>query len=57
MGRKVPEVDDESIREVVLYNYRIIYKYKLFDKSILVLAIIHAAQDLNNMKPQPWENT
>ena len=55
IGRKVSEVDDESIREVVFYNYRIIYK--LFDESVLVLAIIHAARDLNNMKPQPWENT
>lgn len=55
IGRKVSEVDDESIREVVFYNYRIIYK--LFDESVLVLAIIHAARDLNNMKLQPWENT
>ncbi|MHB8125264.1 MAG: type II toxin-antitoxin system RelE/ParE family toxin [Desulfitobacteriaceae bacterium] len=54
LGRMVPEVDDESIREVVFYNYRIIYK--LCDESILVLAIIHASRDLNNMKPQPWEN-
>ncbi|MFZ3130775.1 MAG: type II toxin-antitoxin system RelE/ParE family toxin [Desulfosporosinus sp.] len=54
LGRIVPEVDDESIREVIFSNYRIIYK--LYDESILVLAIIHAARDLNNMKHQPWEN-
>jgi toxin ParE1/3/4 len=55
LGRKVPEVEDEMIREIVFHNYRLIYK--LSDESILVLAIIHAARDLNNMKPQPWENT
>jgi toxin ParE1/3/4 len=53
LGRKVPEVDEESIREVVFYNYRIIYK--LADESILILGIIHAARDLNSMKPHPWE--
>lgn len=55
LGRKVPEVDDESIREVVFYNYRIIYM--LTDQSILILGIIHASRDLNNMKPHPWENS
>lgn len=55
LGRKVPEVEDEKIREIVFRNYRLIYK--LSDESILVLAIIHAARDLNNMKLQPWENT
>ncbi|EGW39310.1 type II toxin-antitoxin system RelE/ParE family toxin [Desulfosporosinus sp. OT] len=55
LGRKVPEVEDEKIREIVFHNYRLIYK--LSDESILVLAIIHAARDLNNMKQQPWENT
>jgi toxin ParE1/3/4 len=30
--------------------------YKLYDESILVLAVIHAARDLNNIKPQPWED-
>ncbi|WP_337988110.1 type II toxin-antitoxin system RelE/ParE family toxin [Dehalobacter sp. DCM] len=55
LERKVPEVDDDSIREIVFYNYRLIYK--LGNESILILAIIHAARDLNNMKPQPWEDS
>ena len=55
LGRKVTEVEDEKVREIVFHNYRLIYK--LSDESILVLAIIHAARDLNNVKPQPWENT
>ncbi|MGE4274334.1 MAG: type II toxin-antitoxin system RelE/ParE family toxin [Desulfitobacterium sp.] len=55
LGRKVPEVEDEKIREIVFHNYRLIYK--LSDESILVLAIIHVARELNSIKPQPWENT
>lgn len=31
--------------------------YKLTHESILILGIIHAARDLNNMKPQPWEDS
>lgn len=27
-GRKVPEFDDENVRELVVYSYRIIYGYK-----------------------------
>ncbi len=55
LGRKAPEVDDDNIREIVFYNYRIIYK--LTNESILILGIIHAARDLNNVKPQPWEDS
>jgi len=54
LGRKVPEVDDESIREIIFYNYRLIYK--LADELILVLGIIHAARDLNNVNLNPWDD-
>lgn len=38
-GKKVPEINDDNIRELHLYSYRIIYQ---IDKSdIHVLAIIH----------------
>ncbi len=38
-GRKVPELNDESIRELGLYSYRIIYEIKAND--VEVLALIH----------------
>jgi len=54
MGRKVPEIDDEAIREIVFHNYRIIYR-KEDDDGVLILGIIHVARDLNNVNPHPWE--
>jgi plasmid stabilization system protein ParE len=54
MGRKVPEADNEKIREIIYYNYRIMYLIESAE-SILVLAIIHAAREFNNMNLKPWE--
>jgi len=56
IGRKVPELDEENIREIIFYNYRIIYRNE-DTKSILILGIIHAARDMNNINPRPWEIT
>lgn len=44
LGRKVAELDDEQIRELSLYSYRIIYEIK--DKGIFVLAVAHKRRDL-----------
>jgi toxin ParE1/3/4 len=42
-GRTVPELDDASIKEVFVKEYRIIYKV---DKSIVtILTIIHGRRD------------
>jgi toxin ParE1/3/4 len=38
-SRKVPEFDDENIRELVAYSYRIIYR--LQDDEALIVAVIH----------------
>ena len=38
-GRKVPEFDDENIRELIAYSYRIIYR--LDQNEVLIAAIIH----------------
>lgn len=43
MGRVVPEIEDENIREVFLYSYRIIYQ--ISSEKIEILAIIHGRQD------------
>jgi len=52
MGRAVPEVEEESIRELLLHNYRIIYRVEA--DRILVLTVIHGARDLSQRKPKPW---
>ena len=43
MGKKVAEVNDEVIRELSLYSYRIIYEVK--PEQSEVLAVIHKRLD------------
>jgi len=49
IGRVVPEYQDKKLREILYYNYRIIYKVK--DNQLAVLAIIHGAREISNQKP------
>jgi plasmid stabilization system protein ParE len=44
IGRIVPEFEDEEIREVFMYSYRIIYQIQ--HQSIVILTIIHGSRDL-----------
>ena len=41
-GRVVPEVGDESLREVIYRNYRIVYRLK--PEIIEVVTVFHAAR-------------
>jgi toxin ParE1/3/4 len=43
-GRKVPELDDENIRELFVYSYRIIYAVEA--GQITVTAVIHGKRML-----------
>jgi len=43
-GRKVPEFDDESIRELLAYSYRIIYAIE--QRQVTVVAVIHGKRIL-----------
>ena len=43
-GRMVPEYDDENMRELIVYNYRIIYR--LERDEVLIVAVIHGKQVL-----------
>jgi len=40
MGRRVPEAEEENIREIIFQNYRIIYR--LETEQVLILTILHA---------------
>ncbi len=53
IGRVVPEADDETIRELLYQNYRIIYRIK--SELIEILTVIHGRRDLGSLKPAPWE--
>ena len=44
MGRVVPELGNETIRELSLYFYRILYEIK--NQDVFVLAVIHKRRDL-----------
>jgi len=44
MGKVVPELGTEVIRELSLYSYRIVYEIK--NQGIVVLAVIHKRRDL-----------
>lgn len=39
-GKKVPELNEDAVRELGLYSYRILYEIKS-DELIEVLAVIH----------------
>jgi toxin ParE1/3/4 len=43
-GRKVPEFDDENIRELIAYSYRIIYEVE--SKQVTIAAVIHGKRML-----------
>jgi len=44
MGRQVPEVEHESLRERIVEGYRLIYQLR--NETIEVITILHSRQDL-----------
>ena len=44
MGRKVPEIDHDLVRELVVERYRVVYQ--LMRERIEVVAVLHSRQDL-----------
>jgi len=47
LGRIVPEFEDETIRELIKGNYRIIYR-KVTEFRIDIITVHHCARLLNN---------
>ncbi|MCP4131408.1 MAG: type II toxin-antitoxin system RelE/ParE family toxin [bacterium] len=45
MGRVVPEIDDNKIREIFIYSYRLIYEIQKDD--VLIHDIIHGKRDFD----------
>ena len=43
-GRKVPEFDDENVRELIVFSYRIIYR--LQEDEVVIAAVIHGKRNL-----------
>ena len=42
LGRKVPELDDPNIRELILRNYRIIYRFS--EENVQIIRVIHGSR-------------
>src|SRR5947209_14772349 len=51
LGRLVPEADQDTIRELLYQNYRIVYRIK--SELIEILTVIHGRGDLGSLKPAP----
>lgn len=44
IGRQVPEIGHESLRELIVENYRVIYQ--LHEERIEIITVVHSRQDL-----------
>lgn len=55
IGRIVPEIGNENIRERFIYSYRLIYRIE--SRIILVVAVIHGKRLLENTAERFEENT
>ena len=54
LGRVVPEYDTPSLRELVVGNYRIVYRHHR--SRVGVLAIVHGSRDmLSRRAAEPWD--
>jgi len=49
IGRIVPEISDQNIRELIVYSYRLIYETS--GAGVEILAIIHGRRDFKSV----WE--
>jgi plasmid stabilization system protein ParE len=54
MERHMPEAGDDSIREILLQKYRIIYRIE--PSQISVLMVVYGGRDLDLITPLPWES-
>ena len=47
IGREVPEIGREDIRELIIYSYRLVYQIK--EKQILIVAVIHGKRQFESV--------
>jgi addiction module RelE/StbE family toxin len=52
MGRAVPEAKRSDTREIIVHNYRVMYRSE--PDRVLILAIVHCARDWSRNMSQPW---
>ncbi|MGA8178678.1 MAG: type II toxin-antitoxin system RelE/ParE family toxin [Desulfobacterales bacterium] len=47
IGRIVPEIGDENVRELIIYSYRLIYE--VIPNDVQILAIVHGKRDFPSL--------
>lgn len=55
IGRIVPEIGDENIRERFIYSYRLVYRVE--PERILIVAVIHGKRLLENIAERIEDST
>ena len=53
LGRKVPEAEQDQIRDLIFRNYRIIYLIR--SDHVYIVTVIHGNRDLTQWETKPWE--
>ena len=53
VGRKVPELDDELLREIPAYSWRIVYHVR--DGEVFIVTLVHKRRHVEpeQLKPEP----
>lgn len=51
-GRRIPEADDDNLREIIVQGYRVMYRFEA--DAVLILAVMHGSRDLSKPDSQPW---
>lgn len=55
IGRVVPEIGDERIRERFIYSYRLVYRIE--PERILIVAVIHGKRLIENVSERFEDST
>ncbi len=54
LGRVVPEYEDETIRELIVGNYRIVYRLRR--QRVGIVAVVYGSRDLlRRLGREPWD--
>lgn len=54
-GRAIPEAEDDTLREIIVQGYRVMYR--LEQDRVLVLTVMHGSRALSGQNKKSWETT
>ena len=54
-GRTIPDAENNSLREIIVQGYRLMYRIEA--ERVLILAVMHGSRDFSNPNNQPWSQT